>query len=411
MSGGLLPPAAVDLVVVGGGVLGASVAWHFARLGGTVTLFEREAIGAAATSRSAALLTRARSRPEVVPLVARTYQAIEELEAELAESLGLRRQGSLHAAAAPEQVKALRELVAGAEAAGLEARWIAPAEAAGLAPWLAPAALRACALMPGDGFLDPYLLASAYARAARRAGARVCTGVEVLGLLRDGGRIAGVETSGGAVRARAVALAAGAWSGGLAWPAGVGLAMAPVRSQYWITERGPLFPRRMPTVVLPDAGAFARPELGGLLFGLREHASMSLDGRSLPSDPARLPLGEPGGWEALGEGAPVLSRFFPALEQVGIAHHVAGLSTYTPDGQFLVGPVASAPGLLVASGCCGAGVAASGGIGLAVASLAAGRRPPFDLAPFAPDRFGAVDPFSAAFRERCEQARSRKRSG
>jgi 4-methylaminobutanoate oxidase (formaldehyde-forming) len=90
---------------------------------------------------------------------------------------------------------------------------------------------------------------------------------------------------------------------------------------------------------------------------------------------------------------------------------VAGLSTYTPDGLPLLGQVLGAPGLLVASGCCGAGIATSGGVGLALAGLAAGRPSPIDLSSFAPGRFGPLDPFEQAHRDRCARARSGKTSG
>jgi 4-methylaminobutanoate oxidase (formaldehyde-forming) len=343
-------PARVDLAVVGGGVVGASIAWHARREGLSVLLLERRTISSGATSQAAALLTRARSKPGLMPLVTRTYAAIEELERALDEPLNLHRNGSLHGAEGAESVTALRALTARAIAEGIPAEWIGPERARRLVPWLAADRLRACAFMPEDGFLDPYLLGTAYARAAAAEGAMVRTGIEVTGLLREGARVTGVATSHGAVEAATVALAAGAWSIALAWRHGIALATAPVRSQYWITERSGLFPREQPVVVLPEARCYARPELGALLFGLREAVSVSVDGRTLPADAGSLLLGERGGWESLADGADALHRYFPAFAQTGIAHHVAGLSTYTPDGLPLLGQVLGAPGLLVASG-------------------------------------------------------------
>jgi 4-methylaminobutanoate oxidase (formaldehyde-forming) len=195
-------------------------------------------------------------------------------------------------------------------------------------------------------------------------------------------------------------------------PLGVGLATAPVRSQYWITESDPAFPRRHPVVVLPDANAYTRPELGGLVIGLRERRSVSVDPRALPADTTGFAFDDdPHGWNALAEGSDRLQRFLPALEHVGIRHHIAGFSTYTPDGRPILGPVDGVDGLLVASGCCGAGIAISGGVGFVLAELACGRRPSIDLAPFRNDRFGAVDPYDPAFRQRCAAARSNKSAG
>lgn len=405
-------PRKADLVVVGAGALGASVAWHARREGLSVVLLDRGDVGSGATSRAAALLTRARSRSALIPLVTRTYVAVAELERELGEPLGLRRAGTLYGAASAAKVAALRELARVAAGAGIAVEWIGPGEARRRAPWLEVDALEACAFMPEDGYLDPYRLASAYARAAARSGAEVRARAAVTALVVDGGRVAGVETDGGRIEAETVALAAGAWSGALAWRHGVALPTAPVRSQYWITERSALFPREQPIAVLPDARAYARPELGALLFGLRESGAYSVDARDLHADAAGPDAAaDPGGWDALAEGGAAFARLCPALNDIGIAHHVAGLSTYTPDGMPLLGPVWELDGLLVATGCCGAGIAASGGAGQAIAALAAGEPPRLDLSPFDPGRFGAVDPFSLEFRSRCERARSSKTSG
>lgn len=188
--------------------------------------------------------------------------------------------------------------------------------------------------------------------------------------------------------------------------------MAPVRSQYWLTEADPIFPRHQPAVILPDARAYTRPELGALLFGLREHASVSLDARELPLDISGYAFADdPNGWRSLEDGAPALRMFLPALDRLRNRSYVVGCSTYTPDGLFLLGEAPGITGLLMASGCCGAGIAVSGGLGDAVASLALGEEPTCDITPFRLDRFGAVDPFAPAFRARCGDARARKTAG
>ena len=265
--------------------------------------------------------------------------------------------------------------------------------------------------MPTDAFIDPYRLAMAYAQAARANGAILRQGVAVHDLRRQGDRMSGVVTEQGVIYADCVVDAAGAWANRLALPLGVSLPITPVRSQYWITAPDPLFPRNQPMVIMPDASAYSRPELGGLLFGLRERRSVSVDLRDLPDNVDGFALSEEGGWSSLVEGAPALRRFLPALDRLEIAHHITGLSTYVPDGLLALGSTPGLQGFLVAAGCSGAGIAAAGGVGLGVAMLAAGQPSPFDLTPFRPDRFGAVDPLSPEFRQRCEQARSNKVSG
>jgi len=405
-------PETADLIIVGGGVWGLSIAYHYARLEmGRVLLLERNALASAATSRAAALLTQARAKTALMPLIAQTYADITDLEVALGESLDGRRVGSLHVTASASRQRELRELMAIAGQAGLSVEALTADEAARRAPWLNPEAIMSAAFMPEDAFIDPYRLAMAYARAARMYGATLRQGVTVQDLRRQGERVTGIVTDQGVVCAGCVVDAAGAWANRLASPLGVGLPMTPVRSQYWITAPDPLFPRDHPMVILPDASAYSRPELGGLLFGLRERQSVSVDPRELPDDLEGFALGEEGGWSSLVEGAPALRRFLPALDRLEIACHITGLSTYVPDGLLALGPAPGIQGFLTAAGCSGAGIATAGGIGRGIAALAAGHPSPFDLTPFQIDRFGVIDPFSQEFRQRCEQARSSKVSG
>lgn len=401
-----------DVIIVGGGILGLSIAWHYARLSqGQVVVLERNLFASAATSRAAALLTQARSQPALIPLVRQTYADIVALEQILGESLDLRRVGSLYLAASANWERELQKLSDLNRLHGVALHWLAPSELPALIPWLHPDPVRVALFTPDDGYIDPYRLAQAYAQAARRQGATLLQNVAVRELLFHQGRITGVRTANGDYHAPHVVLAAGAWSATLASLAGFGVPSAPVRSQYWITAPHPLVPRQHPFTIIPEARAYTRPEVGGLLFGLREAQSVSVDPRRVPNDLANLSFGDDQGWEALSEGAALLEQFLPALPELAIQSYITGPSTYTPDGLFVLGAAPGVEGLLLATGCCGAGIAASGGIGRAVAALAAHQTPPFDLSPFQPGRFGAVDPFDPVFRRRCEQARSGKVSG
>ena len=412
MSAPSTPVASADLIVIGGGILGLSIAYHYSRLGrGQAVVLERHLLASAATSRAAALLTQARSQPALIPLVRQTYRDLADLEQTLDEALDLHRVGSLHLAASADRARELSELADLNERHGVRMRWLDPGDLPSLVPWLNAESVQAALFTPDDGYIDPYRLAQAYARAARQQGAILTQNVAVQQLLLASGRVTGVRTTRGDYYAPRVVLAAGAWSAVLARQAGFGVPSAPVRSQYWIAAPHPRFPRQHPLVILPDARAYTRPEVGGLLFGLREARSVSVDPRDLPDDLANLSFGDDQGWASLGEGATLLERFLPALPELAIQSYITGPSTYTPDGLFVLGTVPGAAGLLLATGCCGAGIAASGGIGRAVAALAADEEPPFDLGAFRSDRFGTVDPFDPDFRRRCEQARSGKKSG
>lgn len=411
-------PAVVDsadIVVVGAGILGLAVAWALGQAlgsggGRSVLVVDRHPHSTQATARAAALLTRARGDAATAALVRDTYAAIEALEEELEEDLGLRRVGTLHVAASAARVESLRNLV-GDSADPVE--WLDGEGAARLAPCLSAEAVERAAFMPLDGFIDPVRLADAYRRSARLAGVRISIGLSVQAIRVEHGRVTGLETGQGFIAAPLVVNAAGAWAAGLAWSAGVGLPQAPVRSQYWITEPRPdLFPRDLPVLVMPDAGAYARPELGALLFGLRGRRSVALDPARLPVDTAGLELEDSdGGLETLEEGWRGLARLCPPLLQAGIAHYVSGLSTYTADGRFVLGPAPEVEGLFMATGCCGAGIAASGGIGQAVAAAVLGMPVPVEMSRFAPGRLGAVDPLAPALRDACAATRSGKTTG
>lgn len=402
-----------DLVIIGGGILGLSVAYHATRLGaGAVLVLERNQVASQATGRAAALLTQIRYKQAQAPLVQRTFAAIEELRAALGDDFGLRRTGSLHIASTQAAEASLRAHVEEARTIGVAIAWIEAGEAERRVPWLDARGARAIAFTPGDMIADPHLLTDAYARAARARGAVVRTGTGVRGLVRNDSAILGVHTEGGEIHAGTVVDAAGAWASLVAWQAGAGLPLAPVWSHYWVTTPDAGFPADMPYAILPDARAYVRPELGGAIIGLRERLSLAVDPRRLPDDVDGLARGGDDDAHALlAEGADALRPYFPKLDALRFSRFMAGLSAYTPDGMFVLGAVPGTERFLAAAGCCGSGIASSGGIGLAVAELALGREPSFDLTPFRPDRFGAVDPFAAELRERCAASRSGKLSG
>jgi 4-methylaminobutanoate oxidase (formaldehyde-forming) len=404
------PSDRADVVVIGGGVLGCSIAYHLVRGAKlSVRVIERNDVASGATARSAGLVSFGRFHAETLRMVRRTRQAIGELEDTLGAAVEFHRVGSLRLAASPEREAEVETIDTLLRAHGVEVRSIGADEARRLVPWLDASTARRISHVPDDGFVDAYRLASAYARAARIQGARFDVRTAVRRILHDGRRVMGVETDRGTVTAEAVVDAAGAWSIGLAEGMGVGLPTSPVRSHYWITAPEPGTSRDHPTVLLPDARAYVRPEVGGLLIGVQEPESRTYDARRLPADIAEFPLSEMDeDWNLILDHAPVLRSFMPRLDDLGIAHHIAGLSTYTPDGRFLIGPVGPVAGFIVASGCCGTGVSASGGIGEAVADLVLGMPAKIDPAPFRPDRFGSVDPYDPAFQRRCAMARGDK---
>ncbi|MBK8975488.1 MAG: FAD-binding oxidoreductase [Planctomycetes bacterium] len=401
------------IVIVGGGVLGCAIAWQLARHGArNIALLERGAPGAGSTSQAAGLLTRIRSPDGHVRLATATREAIAELQRALGDRLDLRRTGGVHVAASWASAAALDELCGRADRHGERWHHLSQAELARLLPWLRTDRVHRAVLMPDEAFVDPHRLTDGYARAAVMAGVELRTGVRVTGIATAGGRVTGIETAAGTVRCDVAVLACGVWTNLLTAPLGVLLPYAPVRSQYWITTPAPDFPPRMPFAILPDAGAYARPELGALLFGVRDDESPTLDPRDLPDAVDALPWPyDRDGLATLEARAPALIDLCPRLADAGIAFHVSGPSGYTIDGELAVGHLPGVEGLLVAAGCNGAGIALSGGVGRLVAELALGCEPFMDPAPFAPARCGAIDAFAEDFRRACSRTRALKRSG
>ena len=228
-------------------------------------------------------------------------------------------------------------------------------------------------------------------------------------MLTADGRVVGVSTSDGRIDSESVIDAAGAWAALLSAKVGYPLPMAPVRSHYWTTKPDPCYGGDHPAVVMPDAGANTRPDVGGILLGIHERNSVTFDARELPDDLATFSptVGEEH-WDSLAEASDGIGRFFPGIADAQFANYIAGLSTYTPDGKIILGPVPGLSGFLAAAGCCGSGIVLSAGVGSAIADLALGRTPSIDIAAFRPDRFVPIDPFSAEFRGRCGASRTNK---
>lgn len=406
-------PENAKVVIIGGGIFGCAIAYYYTRNhpGKKIIVLERNELCNAATSRAAALMTIIRSKRSYIPLSLETYSAVAEMERQLGESLGIKRVGMMHVAASENNVKELVDLMAIADEWGQPWQYISNQEAHKKAPWLKTDEALRIGYLPDESYCDPYLLGTFFARCAKLQGADLRQGVEAKQLVMDKGTVAGVVTSNGTIYADKIIIAAGAWAPIFARQAGIGLPMAPVRSQYWITEKANIFPEDSPMVLLPDAQAYARPEGGNLLFGIRETHSFSTSPENIPSDVSEFSFSSDKGMTDLSEVIDRLGRFFPAIYDIGLQYYVAGFSGYTPDGYLSMGVAPGVQNLLLATGCVGAGIAVAGGVGRAFAELAADRPNPYDFSDFDIQRFGKIDPFGQDWLQKCAMARSRKVSG
>lgn len=402
-----------EVVILGGGVLGCSIAYHLCRLGiSDVLVIERNDLAGEATARAAGLVLHAASDSTTIRMVARTRAAMAELAAEFGEDAGFRQVGSLSALQSEERLRDMHVIEARLAAEGVPVERIDAREARKLCPWLDLGKATWISRQRADGYVDGARLAMSYARAARRLGARIRRGVAVERILGAEGRIAGVVTSAGAIRGGRLVMAAGVWSIALLRALGWGMPAAPVRSHYWITAPdGNGLPDR-PNVLLLDLRTYFRSEVGGMVLGFQEPRSQTYDPLALPATmETAMRYDEAAELDLLVEHAEALRPLVPDLDRWRFAHHISGLSAYTPDGKILLGPVPGLQNLYLAGGDCGSGIAMSGGIGLAMACMIAGKDPGMNTNALGPGRFGAIDPATPALRERCAAARSAKSVG
>jgi sarcosine oxidase subunit beta len=369
------------IVIIGGGIIGCSAAYHLAKAGITdVLVLERNQLSSGATARAAGLVCHARSDVTTTRMVARTMNAIGELEELLEEKLDYHQTGSIRAVLSDTRAGELSIMESCLESAGIKAEAIDASAARDMCPWLELGAAQRIVHVPADGYIDGARLGMAYSAAARRLGTRVRRGITAQGLLTSGDWVTGVVTDQGEIRASWVVDAAGVWGAEVSDWLGWGLAAAPTRSHYWITAPVSGASSGRPNVHLPDMRTYLRSELNGLLIGMQEPQSRTFHPMRLTTDMADMPLiEEEHDLDLLVEQAGALRSIIPNIDEWGFAHHIAGLSNYTPDGKFVIGAVPGVENFILAGGCCGSGVAASGGFGQAVLDLISGAEPAIDI--------------------------------
>jgi glycine/D-amino acid oxidase-like deaminating enzyme len=377
------------VVVVGGGIWGCAIAYALARAGvHDIVVLERRELACGNTPQAAGLVGQLRSTELMVRSVRRVVGWLSGWEREHGEPCGFSQVGSLRIALTDARAKELETHVRRAQSWGLDCELVSPEAAQVRVPFLEPAAVTAAAWIPGDGYVEPYTLAMAIARAARRLGVRFETGRPVSAITVERGAVRGVLTPSGPVRASQVAVAAGPWVERIGEMVGLAFDTIPLRHQHWTTAPMDAVPRDLPVVRVPDASVYIRPEVGGLMLGGFEARPKAFRMTDLPTtfeiEHTEKDLG------VLEELAAGLTAVFPALGGAPVLKGCAGLPTFTPDGHYLIGAVPGIRGLFVAAGCNAIGIAGSLLIGEWVSELMLeGRTATDTAAAHALTRFGA----------------------
>ena len=381
-------PSRARIVIIGGGVGGASIAYHLAALGERdVVLLERSELTSGSTFHSAGLVGQLRSSVSLTRIMMDSVELYRTLDC------GWVQCGGVRLACTPEREQEVLRQVAWARTFGLPLELISAEEARDLFPLMSTDGVRCASYLPSDGYLDPSLLTGALAQGAREGGCQIFTHTRVEAIDVEDGRVRGVRTQWGEIEAEVVVNAGGMFAAEIGRLAGVRVPVVPFAHEYLVTQpfRDRAAGEHLATLRDPDLLIYFREEGGGLVMGGYERSSApwALDDHLLDAIPAdfngRL-LEED--WPRFEEIAANSRRRVPVMEEVGITRLINGPEAFTPDNEFCLGET-DVRGLYVAAGFCAHGLAGAGGIGGLMARWILDGEAPMDVWEMDVRRFGA----------------------
>ena len=371
-------PEQARVVVIGGGIMGCATAYHLAKLGGKdIILLDKDKLTSGSTWHAAGMVGQLRNNANITRLLGESVAVYDQVARDNDQPAGWRTTGSLRLACTRDRVIEYERLATTAKSFGLEFGLIGPAEARRLVPAMNVADVLAAAWLPSDGVANPSDLTLAFAKGARRLGARLIEDTAVTGFRVEAGRVAGVKTTRGAIACETVVLCAGIWARQLGRLAGVNVPLQPSHHQYVVTDVIEGVPRGCPGVRDPDHLTYFKEEVGGLIFGGYETNPVAYQADPIPDNHAfKLMPENVEQFEVLMQGA---VHRFPALETTGIKRWFNGIESFTEDGMFILGEAPEVAGFFVGAGFNSFGIAAAGGAGRVLAQWILDGEPPYDL--------------------------------
>lgn len=363
-------------IIIGGGAVGLSLAYHLSRRNVQVTLLERGVLTSGTSWHAAGIVGPLRATPNMTRIATHALTTFPELEQATGMSTGYRRTGGYWLAREPERMEELGRIAALGAHLGLTPSVVAPEDI--VCAGLNTRPLCGALAVAEDANVNPVDLCMAYARAAKKNGADIQEGAQVADILVKNGHAYGVKLTGGEeVYADSVAICAGAWSVPLARRAGLALPLQAVEHMYIVTEPLPGADTPFPVLRDLDRNTYIKGDAGRLVIGGFEPNAKIWDAFGPEGDRQFLELAED--WDQFAPFMESALDLFPALETLGVQRFMNGPESFTTDSRPLVGEAPEVNGLYVAAGMNSVGVMSSAGVGAALADWIADQTPPFDL--------------------------------
>jgi sarcosine oxidase subunit beta len=370
-------PKTADVVIIGGGVMGTSTAYHLARRGvKNVVLVEKESFfGVMSTGQCAGGIRHQFSSEINIRLSLESIRMLERFPEEMGQDIDLRFIGYFFLLTHEEDVAAFRKNVALQHSLGVMTEWLEPHDIARRLPLMNLEGVQAATVYERDGLIDPSSLVQGYVTNARRLGARLFTDAEAVGIRLDAERIEAVETNQGVIQTPVVVNAAGAWAPQIGRMVGVDIPIQPVRRQIVVTTPIPQLPPDFPFVIFFHESLYFHPEGEGILTG-----------KSNPNETPGYKLDVDPDWEMVHMDEAM--HRLPILEKAGLLSHWAGLYEVTPDAHPILGRISTLEGLYLMAGFSGHGLMHGPVVGLLMAEeILDGGAHTVNIDPFRYDRF------------------------
>ena len=371
-------PTQARVVIIGGGVIGCSIAYHLTKLGWKdVLLLERKQLTSGTTWHAAGLLTTLRDTETQTKLAKYTLELYRKLAGETGQATGLIDCGSVQLALTPDKAEEMRRGFNIARSFGVEAHEISPAELKKLWPLADVSDLVAAFHFPNDARANPTDVTQALARGARNGGARIVENTPVLDILRENCRVTGVRTAHGNIRAEYVVNCGGMWARSIGRMAGVNVPLQAAEHYYLVSEPIAGVHPMLPILRDPGRAAYIREEAGKLMVGLfeAEAAPWGLDG--IPEDFAFGDI--PPDWDRMYPYIERAMKRVPCLLETGIRLLFCGPESFTPDHNYLMGEAPNLKNFFVAAGFNSLGILSGGGVGQVMAEWIVNGHPTMDV--------------------------------